>query len=74
MSVRAFFWGHNMSTEEIRLTAIQSVPIAIGAIYLLAGTLIPFLTDQPMLERFVWATVFGLLPGLCLIATCARKR
>ena len=32
MSVRAFFWGHNMSTEEIRLTAIQSVPIAIGAI------------------------------------------
>jgi hypothetical protein len=27
-----------MSTEEIRLTAIQSVPIAIGAIYLLTGT------------------------------------
>ena len=27
-----------MSTEEIRLSAIQSVPIAIGAIYLLTGT------------------------------------
>ena len=74
MSVRAFFLGHNMSSEEIRLTAIQSVPIAIGAIYLLTGTLIPFLTDQPMLERFVWAIVFGLLPGLCIIAACVRKR
>jgi hypothetical protein len=63
-----------MSTREIRLTAIQSVPIAIGAIYLLAGTLIPFLTDQPMLERFVWVAVFGLLPGLCIIAACVRKR
>jgi hypothetical protein len=63
-----------MSTEEIRLTTIQSVPIAIGAIYLLTGTLIPFLTDQPMLERFVWAIVFGLLPGLCIIAACVGKR
>jgi hypothetical protein len=27
-----------MSTEEIRLSAIQSVPIAIGAIYLLTDT------------------------------------
>jgi len=63
-----------MSTEEIRLTAIQSVPIAIGAIYILAGTMMPFLTDRPILERFVWATVFGLLPGLCMIAACVRKR
>jgi hypothetical protein len=63
-----------MRTEEIRLSAIQSVPIAIGAIYLLTGTLIPFLTDQPMLERFVWATVFGLLPGLYMIAAYIRTR
>jgi hypothetical protein len=63
-----------MSTEEIRLTAIQSVPIAIGVIYLLTGALIPFLTDQPMLERFVWAALLGLLPGLCVIAACVRTR
>jgi hypothetical protein len=63
-----------MNTEEIRLTAIHSVPIAIGAIYLLTGTLIPFLTGQPMLERFVWATVLGLLPGLCMIAACIRTK
>ena len=74
MSVRAFSYGHNMSTPEIRLTAIQSVPIAIGAIYLLAGILIPFLTDQPLLQRLVWVAVFGLLPGLCMIAACVRKR
>jgi len=63
-----------MSTEEIRLSAIQSVPIAIGAIYLLTGTVMPFLTDRPILERFVWAVAFGLLPGLCIIAACVRKR
>jgi hypothetical protein len=63
-----------MSSEEIRLSAIKSVPIAIGAIYLLTGTLIPFLTDQPMLVRFVWAIVFGLLPGLYIIAACIRTR
>ena len=45
-----------MRAEEIRLTAIQSIQIAIGAIYLLTGTMMPFLTDRPILERFVWAT------------------
>jgi hypothetical protein len=49
MSVRAFFPGHNMSTEEVRLTAIHWAQIAIGAIYLLTAALIPFLIDQPML-------------------------
>ena len=56
------------------MTAIQSIQIAIGAIYLLTGTMMPFLTDRPILERFVWATAFGLLPGLCIIAACVRKR
>jgi hypothetical protein len=74
MSVRALSEGHNMSTEEVRLTVINLAQIAIGAIYLLTGTLIPFLTDQPMLERLVWAAVLGLLPGLCLIAACVRTR
>jgi hypothetical protein len=63
-----------MSTEQIRLTAIHWAQIAIGAIYLLTGALIPFLTDQPMLERLVWAAVLGLLPGLCVIAACVRTR
>jgi hypothetical protein len=63
-----------MNTEEMRLAAIHSAPIAIGAIYLLTGALIPFLTDQPMPERLVWAAVLGLLPGFCMIAACARKR
>jgi hypothetical protein len=71
---QGLFSGHNMSTEEIRLTAIQSIQIAVGAIYLLTGTMMPFLTDRPILERFVWAAVFGLLPGLCIIAACVRKR
>ena len=74
MLVGAFFQGPNMNTEEIRLTAIHSVPIAIGAIYLLTGALIPFLTDQPMLERLVWAAVLGLLPGFCMIGACVRTR
>jgi hypothetical protein len=63
-----------MRREEIRLTAIQSIQIAIGAVYLLTGTMMPFLTDRPILERLVWAIVFGLLPGLCIIAACVRKR
>jgi len=63
-----------MSTEEIRLTAIHWAQIAIGAIYVLTAALIPFLTDQPMLERLVWAAALGLLPGLCMIAACVRKR
>ena len=63
-----------MRTEELRLTAIQSIQIAVGAVYLLTGTMMPFLTDRPILERFVWATAFGLLPGLCIIAACVRKR
>ena len=63
-----------MSTEQIRLTAIHWAQIAIGAIYLLTGALIPFLTDQPMLERLVWAAVLGLLPGFCVIGACARTR
>jgi hypothetical protein len=63
-----------MGTEEIRLTAIYWAQIAIGAIYLLTAALIPFLTDQPMLERLVWAAVLGLLPGLCMIAACVRTR
>jgi hypothetical protein len=74
MSVRAFFPGHNMSTEEVRLTAIHWAQIAIGAIYLLTAALIPFLIDQPMLERLVWAAVLGLLPGFCVIAACGRKK
>jgi len=63
-----------MSTEETRLTAIYWAQIAIGAIYLLTAALIPFLTDQPMPERLVWAAVLGLLPGLCIIAACIRTR
>jgi hypothetical protein len=63
-----------MRTEAIRLTAIRWVQIAIGAIYLLTAALIPFLTDQPMLERLAWAAVLGLLPGFCVIAACVRKR
>ena len=63
-----------MRTEEIRLSVIQSIQIAIGALYLLTGTMMPLLTDQPMLVRFVWAIVFGLLPGLCIIAACVRTR
>jgi len=63
-----------MNTEETRLTAIQSIQMTIGALYLLTGTMMPFLTDRPILERFVWAIVFGLLPGLCIIAACVRNR
>ena len=71
---RGLFQGQNMSTEEIRLTAIRGAPIAIGAIYVLTAAVIPFLTDQPMPERLVWAAVLGLLPGLCMIAACVRTR
>jgi hypothetical protein len=74
MSVRAISQGHNMSAEKIRLTVIHWVQIAIGAIYLLNVALIPFLTGRSILERFVWVAVFGLLPGLCIIAACVRKR
>ena len=74
MSVRALSEGHNMSLEEVRLTAIHWGQIAIGATYLLTGTLIPFLTDQPMVEWLVWPAVLGLLPGLCMIAACVRTR
>ena len=63
-----------MSSEKIRLTAIRGAQIAIGAIYLLTAALIPFLTDQPMLERLVWAAVLGLLPGFCMIGACVRTR
>jgi hypothetical protein len=63
-----------MSTPEIRLTLIHWVQIAIGAIYLLNVALIPFLTDQPLLQQLVWVVVLGLLPGLCMIAACVRKR
>jgi hypothetical protein len=63
-----------MSSEETRLTAIYWAQIAIGAIYLLAGVLVLFLTDQPMLERLVWADILGLLPGLSIIAACGRTR
>ena len=62
-----------MSTEETRLIAIHWAQIAIGAIYLLTATLIPFLTNQPALEKLVWADALGLLPGLCIIAACVRK-
>jgi hypothetical protein len=60
MSVRALSEGHNMSLEEVRLTAIHWGQIAIGATYLLTGTLIPFLTDQPnggmaCLGRCTWS-------------------
>lgn len=74
MSVGAFFQGHTMRTEAIRLTAIRWVQIAIAAIYLLTGALVPFLTDQPMLERLAWAAVLGLLPGFCVIAAYVRTR
>ena len=63
-----------MSTEQIRLAAIHWAQIAIGAIYLLTAILIPFLTDQPMLEQLVWAAVLGLLPGFCVISACVRTR
>jgi hypothetical protein len=63
-----------MSTEQATLTAIYWAQIAIGAIYLLTAALIPFLTDQPMLERLVWAAVLGLLPGFCVIAAGVRTR
>ena len=71
---RGLFQGHNMSTKEIRLTAIYWAQIAIGAIYVLTAVLIPFLTDQPMVEQLVWAAVLGLLPGFCVIAACVRTR
>jgi hypothetical protein len=61
-----------MITEKIRLTAIHSAPIAIGAIYLLTGAVIPFLTDQPMWQRLVWAAALGVLPGLCVITAHVR--
>ena len=48
-SVGVSFESHNMSMDEVRLTAIRWVQIAIGAIYLLTAALIPFLIDQPML-------------------------
>ena len=63
-----------MSTEQATLAAIYWAQIAIGAIYLLTAALIPFLTDQPMLERLVWAAVLGLLPGFCVIAAGVRTR
>ena len=63
-----------MSTEELRLTAIHWAPVAIGTIYLLTAALIPFLTDQPLLQRLVWAVVLGLLPGFCMLAACVRTR
>ena len=63
-----------MRKEELRPTAIRWAQIAIGAIYLLTGALVPFLTDQPMLERLAWAAVLGLLPGFCVIAACVRTR
>lgn len=63
-----------MCTEAIRLTTVRWIQIAIGAIYLLTGALVPFLTDQPMLERLAWAAVLGLLPGFCVIAASVRMR
>ena len=71
---QGLFRGHDMNTEKIRLTAIHSVQIAIGVIYLLTAALVPFLTDQPMSERLVWAAVLGLLPGFCVIAAYVRTR
>lgn len=57
-----------------KLKTSLTLQIAIGAIYLFTGTLIPFLTEQPMLERLVWAAVLGLLPGFCVIAAYVRTR
>jgi hypothetical protein len=60
--------------EKIRLTALSAAQIAMGAIYLLTGALIPIFSDLPLLQSFVWAAVLGVLPGICIIAAYIRTR